>query len=223
MATKAISVKEHTILLVFFVRLRCRDNSYRARLYACCPSLEDERKSSAIGSMRFSGNRLTARSVAYAPWLVGQDQLQTAGIGAPKGFRLTDLYRVGGLNAMSLSVGNQAKTGAVPDTLLQTLGVMRNVYRSMAYAEKRLSELAELNDLDPRLRREAQHLRGAMREVNSEVIFRLSMMGTTIAELLKEAKMGEPVYTKPFGEAQPSQGRARNARNRLEIVEPAQR
>jgi len=61
---------------------------------------------------------------------------------------------------MNLTMGSRAETDAMPDSLLQTVGVMRNIFRGMDYVEKRLSELAGLNDLDPRLRSEAQHLRG---------------------------------------------------------------
>jgi len=46
--------------------------------------------------------------------------------------------------------------------------------------EKRLLELGELKDLDPRLRREVRQLRGAM----SEVMFRLSLMGRIVTDLL---------------------------------------
>jgi len=123
---------------------------------------------------------------------------------------------------MNLTGENQAETDAMPDSLLQTVGVMRNVFRSLDYIEKRLSELAELNDLDPRLRREVQHLRGAMRETNSEVIFRLSLMGTIITDLLKEAEKRRRPDSKPFGEAKRDPGRASKRPNRLEIVQPAQ-
>jgi hypothetical protein len=95
---------------------------------------------------------------------------------------------------------NRASTNAIPDSLLQTIGVMSNVVRSMDYFEKRLSELAELKDLDPRLRGEVQHLRGAMSEVTSEVMFRLSLMGTIITDLLKEAEKSRCSDPKPFDE-----------------------
>jgi hypothetical protein len=124
---------------------------------------------------------------------------------------------------MSLAMRSQAETDAMPDSLLQTVGVMRNVFRSMDYLEKRLSELAELNDLDPRLRREAQHLRGAMSEANSEVIFRLSLMGTIITDLLKDARKGRCSDPKPVDETRRDPGRASKGPNRLGIVQPAQR
>jgi hypothetical protein len=124
---------------------------------------------------------------------------------------------------MNLSMGNQAETDAMLDSLLQTVGVMRNVFRSMDYVEKRLSELAELKDLDPRLRREVQHLRGAMSEVTSEVMFRLSLMGTIVTDLLKEAEKRRCSDPRPFAEASGDRGRASKGPNRLEIVRAAQR
>jgi hypothetical protein len=119
---------------------------------------------------------------------------------------------------MSLTVEKHAETDAIPDTLLQTLGVMRNVSRSMAYIEQRLPELGELEDLDPRLRREVRQLRGDMGEVTGQVLFRLSLMGTIIADLLKEADNERPTDSKPSGEAKRGQGRARKGSKRLEVV-----
>jgi len=121
---------------------------------------------------------------------------------------------------MNLTEGKQAETDAIPDSLLQTLGVMKNVSRSMDYIEERLYELGELGekDLDPRLRREVRQLRGDMSEVASQVLFRLSLMGTIIAELLKEAEKDRHADPGPSGEARREQGRARKARKRFEVV-----
>jgi len=113
------------------------------------------------------------------------------------------------VNAMNRSMDNRASTSVIPDSLLQTVGVMRNVFRSMDYLENRLSELGELPDLDPRLRREVKHLRGAMSELTSEVMFRLSLMGTIVTDLLKEAEKGRCSDPNPFGEARRDQGQAR--------------
>jgi len=122
---------------------------------------------------------------------------------------------------MSLTVGKHAGTDAIPNALLQTVGVMRNVSRSMAYIEQRLSELGELEDLDPRLRREVRQLRGDMDEVTGQVLFRLSMMGAIIAELLEEADDERCTDSRPSGEAKRDQGRAIKGSKRLEVVPAA--
>jgi len=124
---------------------------------------------------------------------------------------------------MGLTAGNQAEKDAVPDSLLQTVGAMSNIVRSMDYVEKRLAELAELKDLDPRLRREVYRLRGTMSEVTSDVMFRLSLMGTIVTDLLKEAQKGRCSDPKPVGETRQDPGRASKGRNRLDIVRAAQR
>ena len=122
---------------------------------------------------------------------------------------------------MSLTAEKHAETDAIPDALLQTVGVMRNVSRSMAYIEQRLSELGELEDLDPRLRREVRQLRGDMDEVTGQVLFRLSMMGAIIAELLEEADDERCTDSRPSGEAKRDQGRAIKGSKRLEVVPAA--
>jgi hypothetical protein len=122
---------------------------------------------------------------------------------------------------MSLPVEKHAETDAMPDALLQTLGAMRNVSRSMAYIEQWLSEVGQLEDLDPRLRREVRHLRGDMDEVTGQVLFRLSLMGTIIADLLEEADNERCTDSKPSGEAKRDQGWARKGSKRLEVVPAA--
>jgi hypothetical protein len=122
---------------------------------------------------------------------------------------------------MSLTVEKHSETDAIPNALLQTLGVMRNVSRSMAYIEQRLSELGALEDLDPRLRREVRQLRGDMGEVTGQVLFRLSLMGTIIADLLKEADNEWCTDSRPSVEATRDQGRARKGNKRLEVVPAA--
>jgi hypothetical protein len=122
---------------------------------------------------------------------------------------------------MSLTVEKHSETDAIPNALLQTLGVMRNVSRSMAYIEQRLSELGALEDLDPRLRREVRQLRGDMGEVTGQVLFRLSLMGTIIADLLKEADDEGCTDSKPSGEVKREQGPARKGSKRLEVVPAA--
>jgi len=124
---------------------------------------------------------------------------------------------------MSLTMGNQAEKDALPESLLQTVGVMSNIVRSMDHIEKRLSELAELKDLDPRLRREVQHLRGAMSEVTSEVTFRLSLMGAIVTDLLKEAQKGRCSDSKPPGETRRDPCRAGKGDDRLDYVRAPQR
>jgi hypothetical protein len=122
---------------------------------------------------------------------------------------------------MSLTAEKHAETDSNANALLQTLGVMRNVSRSMAYIQQRLSELRDLEDLDPRLRREVRQLSGDMDEVTGQVLFRLSLMGTIITDLLKEANNEGCTDSKPFGEVKRDQGRARKGNKRLEIVPAA--
>ena len=119
---------------------------------------------------------------------------------------------------MNRTAGNRAGNDALPEALLQTVGVMSNIVRSMGYVEKQLSELAKLNDLDPQLRREVQHLRGTMTGVSSEVMFRLSLVGTTVTDLLKEAQKGRCSDPTPVGETSGGPGRASRAPNRLGIA-----
>jgi len=122
---------------------------------------------------------------------------------------------------MSLTAEKHAETDVKADALLQTLGVMRNVSRSMAYIEQRLSELGDLEDLDPRLRREVRQLRGDMDEVTGQVLFRLSLMGTIIADQLEEADNAGCTDSKPSSEVKRDQGQARKGSKRLEVVPAA--
>jgi hypothetical protein len=123
---------------------------------------------------------------------------------------------------MKLEVGNEAETDAMPDSLLQTVGIMKILFRSLDFIEERLSELAGLKDLDPRLRREVQLLRDAMSKANSEAMFRLSLMGTIVTDLLKEAKKGQCSDLERIGEATQAPGRGGKGRNRLDIVRDTQ-
>jgi hypothetical protein len=120
---------------------------------------------------------------------------------------------------MNLTTDNRAATDSIPDSLLQTVGIMKNALRSIRYIEKRLSDTMEWTELDPRLRTEMHHLRGA----TSEMMFRLSMMGTVVADLLKDAEKDLCSDTNRLGEAKRDQDQGRKGCNRLEIVRAATR
>ena len=114
---------------------------------------------------------------------------------------------------------NRASQNTVPDSLLQTVGIMTHMLRSIRYMEKRMSDVTESTDLDPCLFSEMQHLRDA----TSEVMFRLSHMGIVVTDLLKDAEKGQSSGPKPLCGAKRDQGPARKRRNRLEIDQAAVR
>lgn len=118
---------------------------------------------------------------------------------------------------MSLSIENRDSTDSIPDSLLQTVGIMKHTLRSMRYIEKRLCETMESSGVDPRLRCEMQSLFDA----TSDVRARLSLMSITVTEVLKEAVVGQSAGRKACDEAKRRQGPERKGRNRLEIVRTA--
>ena len=118
---------------------------------------------------------------------------------------------------MSLSIERRDARNAIPDSLLQTVGIMKHTLRSMRYLEKRLSETMDASDVDPRLRSEMQRLFDA----TSDVRVRLSLMSITVTEVLKETATGESADPKAFRETKRHQGQTRKGRKRLEIVRAA--
>jgi len=120
---------------------------------------------------------------------------------------------------MNLSMENRASTNAIPDSLLQTVGVMSNAFRSMDYVQTRLSDLMESTDLDPSLRNEMQYLRDA----TSEVRFRLSRMGSIITDLLKGVENGRGSDRNPCDAPSRGQGQTTRGCKRFEVTPAASR
>lgn len=118
---------------------------------------------------------------------------------------------------MNLSMESRESTNEIPDSLLQTVGIMKHTLRSMRYIEKRLCETMELPDIDPRLLSEMQTLLNATGDVHA----RLSLMSITVTEVLKEVVTDQSAGRKPFDQVKRRQVQARKGRNRLEIVRSA--
>ena len=103
---------------------------------------------------------------------------------------------------------------AIPDALLETVGVMRRASRSMSSIETELSKIMRLSELDPRLHSELEYVRAA----GSAVTVSLSLMRMTVKEMLREAARAQPSRRESSGGADNGRTLTTKGNTRLEVA-----